>query len=128
MPPGRIPQFTSESEKVQSSDAMAKSVATTPEMGDEGRLPPALTGAGGKLRPEWLKQVVDRGSKERPYMLTRMPRFGANNLAMAAAKDQTGRLAYFSEFIEEAKASGLVQRAIESAGERGARVAPLRKR
>jgi polar amino acid transport system substrate-binding protein len=50
--------------------------------------------------------------------------YGANLLAMAVPKDQAGRLAYFSEFIEEAKASGLVQRAIERAGQRGIRVAP----
>ena len=50
-------------------------------------------------------------------------RYGANLLAMAVAKDQAGRLAYFSEFVEEAKASGLVQRAIDRAGEPGIRVA-----
>jgi polar amino acid transport system substrate-binding protein len=54
-------------------------------------------------------------------------RYGANLVAMAVSKDQAGRLAYFSEFIEEAKASGFVQRAIERAGERGIRVAPPRE-
>jgi len=54
-------------------------------------------------------------------------RYGANLLAMAIPKGQAGRLAYFSEFIEEAKASGFVQRAIERAGERGIRVAPPRQ-
>ena len=44
--------------------------------------------------------------------------------AMVVPKGQAGRLAYISEFIEEAKASGLVQRAIERAGQRGMRVAP----
>jgi polar amino acid transport system substrate-binding protein len=53
-------------------------------------------------------------------------RYGANLVAMAVAKDQVGRLAYFSEFIEEAKASGFLQKAIERAGERGIRVAPPR--
>jgi polar amino acid transport system substrate-binding protein len=46
-------------------------------------------------------------------------RYGANLAAMAVPKDQAGRIAYISEFIEEAKASGLVQRAIERAGLRG---------
>lgn len=50
--------------------------------------------------------------------------YGANQLAMAVPKSQTGRLAYVSEFIEEAKASGFVQQAIERAGLRGIRVAP----
>jgi hypothetical protein len=51
-------------------------------------------------------------------------RYGANLVAMAVAKDQAGQLAYISEFVEEAKASAFVQRAIERAGERGIRVAP----
>jgi len=44
--------------------------------------------------------------------------------AIAVPKGQAGRLAYVSDFIEEAKASGLVQRALERAGLRGAQVAP----
>ena len=51
--------------------------------------------------------------------------YGANLLAMAVPKDQVGWRAYFSEFVEEAKASGLVQRTIERAGQTGIRVAPL---
>ena len=51
-------------------------------------------------------------------------RFHATLGAMAVPKGQAGRLAYISEFIEEAKASGLVQRAIERANLRGVQVAP----
>ena len=51
-----------------------------PEMGDEGRIPPHLTGVGAKLQPTWLKQVFDNGAKDRPYMFTRMPRFGSQNV------------------------------------------------
>jgi polar amino acid transport system substrate-binding protein len=51
-------------------------------------------------------------------------RFHAAFGAMAVPKGQTARLAYIAEFVEEAKASGLVQRAIEGAGVRGVRVAP----
>ena len=51
-------------------------------------------------------------------------RFHATFGAMAVPKGQTGRLAYISEFIEEAKASGLVQQAIERASVRGVQVAP----
>ncbi len=46
------------------------------EMGDEGRLPPPLDGVGAKLTPAWLKHIFADGAKDRPYMLTRMPRFG----------------------------------------------------
>jgi polar amino acid transport system substrate-binding protein len=54
-------------------------------------------------------------------------RYGALILAMAVRKDQPGRLAYISDFVEEAKASGLVKRAVEHAGVRGVEVAPLRE-
>jgi len=49
--------------------------------------------------------------------------FGANFPALVVPKGQSGRLAYISEFVEEAKASGLVQRAIDRAGQPGYRVA-----
>jgi polar amino acid transport system substrate-binding protein len=52
-------------------------------------------------------------------------RFHAAFGAMAVPKGQTARLAYIAEFVEEAKASGLVQRAIEGANVRGVQVAPL---
>lgn len=51
-------------------------------------------------------------------------RFGVNSVAIAVPKGHAGRLAYIREFIEEAKASGLVHRAIENAGLRGVQVAP----
>jgi polar amino acid transport system substrate-binding protein len=51
-------------------------------------------------------------------------RYGENLQAIAVPKEQTARLAYVGEFIEAAKASGLIQRAIERAGERGIEVAP----
>jgi len=47
-----------------------------PEMGDEGRIPPALDGAGDKLNEDWLKKILNDGAKDRPYMATRMPKFG----------------------------------------------------
>jgi polar amino acid transport system substrate-binding protein len=51
-------------------------------------------------------------------------RFGVILVAMLIPKGHAGRLAYISEFVEEAKASGLVQRAIERAGLQGVQVAP----
>ncbi|MEW4488046.1 family 16 glycoside hydrolase [Thalassoglobus sp. JC818] len=56
-------------------------LTTQHEMGDEGRLPPSLNGVGDKLQSKWLLRILDEGSNERPYMLTRMPRFGAANAA-----------------------------------------------
>lgn len=52
-------------------------ITTIPEMGDEGRVPPPLDGVGDKLQAGWLKHVLAEGAKDRPYMLARMPKFGA---------------------------------------------------
>jgi polar amino acid transport system substrate-binding protein len=51
-------------------------------------------------------------------------RFHAAFGAMAVPKGQTGRLAYIAEFVEQAKASGLVQQAIERSGVRGVQMVP----
>lgn len=50
---------------------------TTPEMGDEGRLPPTLAGTGDKLNEPYIREILAAGVDERPYMRTRMPGFGA---------------------------------------------------
>jgi polar amino acid transport system substrate-binding protein len=54
--------------------------------------------------------------------------FGANFPALVVPKGKAARLAYISEFVEEAKASGMVQRAIDRAGQPGYRVAAPAKR
>lgn len=56
-----------------------------PEMGEEGRLPPVLTGVGDKLNPGFLHKVLENGGHSRPYMQTRMPAFGASNVASLIA-------------------------------------------
>jgi polar amino acid transport system substrate-binding protein len=51
-------------------------------------------------------------------------RYGAYFLAMALPKGRPERLAYITEFVEEAKATGVVQRAIDEGRLRGIQVAP----
>lgn len=51
------------------------------ELGDEGRMPPDLSGAGHKMRTEWLQRVLMKGASVRPYMQTRMPQFGERAMA-----------------------------------------------
>jgi polar amino acid transport system substrate-binding protein len=53
--------------------------------------------------------------------------YGANFPALVVPKGKAVRLAYISEFVEEAKASGVVQRAIDRAGQPGYRMAALAK-
>jgi cytochrome c553 len=61
-------------------DSLNKYFTTNqPEMGEEGRLPPTLDGVGGKLTPAWFRKILAEGAQERPYMYTRMPRFGEQN-------------------------------------------------
>lgn len=68
-----------------------------------------------------------RFSAQKPGFRVLDDRFHATFGAMAVPKGQTGLLAYVNEFVEEAKASGLVQAAIEHAGVRGVQVAPAGK-
>jgi cytochrome c553 len=59
------------------------------DMGDEGRFPPNLTKVGGKLRPDWLSEVLVKKGAVRPYMATRMPQFGEANVGhLVAAFEQ----------------------------------------
>lgn len=67
------------------SDRNSLFTSTIPEMGDEGRLPPILTGAGDKLKADYLKHLFNHGANERPYMQTMMPKFGPAAEHLAAA-------------------------------------------
>ena len=70
-------------------------LTTQQAMGPEGRLPPHLSGVGAKLKPAWIKEVIARGTKVRPYMLTRMPSYGnvlAGKLTEAFLGADTGKI------------------------------------
>ena len=69
---------------------------------------------------EVLRHYVERLPGSRLFA----GRYGFNPIGMAVAKGHADRLAYLSAFVEDAKASGLVQRAIDRASWRGIRVAP----
>jgi len=51
-------------------------LTTGNDLGDEGRLPPLLTGVGAKLTESALHKVLRGDDAVRPYMTTRMPDFG----------------------------------------------------
>ena len=59
---------------------------TYADLGDEGKIPPHLNGVGTKLTSDWLAHILRDGGKDRPYMLTRMPKFGEDNVGNLAAK------------------------------------------
>jgi polar amino acid transport system substrate-binding protein len=72
---------------------------------------------------------ADVWAAPRPSLLQSMPllpgsrlldeRFHATFAAIAVPKGNSARLAYLNEFVGEAKASGMVQQAIDRAGLRG---------
>ena len=49
-------------------------------LGEQGRIPPTLTGVGAKLKPRWMRDVLVNARGARPYMNTRMPQFGTANV------------------------------------------------
>jgi polar amino acid transport system substrate-binding protein len=71
-----------------------------------------------------LRQVLLQYSAELPGSHLLEERYGFNSIGIAVPKGRSAHLAYLSEFVEEAKASGLLQRAIDRAGWRGICVAP----
>ncbi len=51
------------------------------DMGDEGRIPPRLTGVGDKLKTSAVEQIVFEGKLHvRPVLATRMPQFSRDRL------------------------------------------------
>ncbi|WP_186776350.1 c-type cytochrome [Rubripirellula reticaptiva] len=54
---------------------------TNLNLGEQGRIPPPLSGVGAKLNPKWMRDVLVNGRSIRPYMKTRMPQYGEQNVA-----------------------------------------------
>lgn len=83
---------------------------TQQEMGMEGAIPPHLDGVGAKLTREWLDQILAKGAKDRPYMLTRMPKFGTDNVGHLAPKledlDKITPLPKLELDVKQAKRAG----------------------
>lgn len=56
------------------------------DLGEEGRLPPPLTGVGRKLQPDALRAILRGRGGIRPYLTVRMPDFGEHHASMLAAR------------------------------------------
>ena len=83
----------------------------TAELGDEGRLPPFLTGIGTKLRSQVIHETVAKGLKVRPYVLTRMPAYPepvASHVSdmLIAADNEPPRESHAPKFSLEARTAG----------------------
>lgn len=55
------------------------------DLGDEGRLPPDLTAAGHRLRPQWLTRLLAGDVTARAYVAVRMPKLAAQRASQYAA-------------------------------------------
>ena len=89
-----VPQTDDDGEPI-TRDAARDALFTSmvQELGDEGRLPPTLTGVGDKLNRQFLHDVLVKGNNDRHmYMHTRMPSWHAavaEPLAALLAADAT---------------------------------------
>ena len=94
-----------------------------PSLGMESRVPPPLTGVGGKLQPAWLADAIGLGQAERPYLHTRMPGFGATFAAelsgLLERADAAPGLAITALPTDEAQARAVTDLGRDLCGERG---------
>jgi len=82
------------------------------DLGDEGRIPPSLTGVGAKLQTAAIERMLSGTERVRPYMNTRMPAYGSANVSHLAAHftaadpavGADAQPAYSEEAIEAGKA------------------------
>ncbi len=66
------------------SDRDAYFTGSHPELGNQGRLPPPLSHVGAKLTPEWIKEVLLNGKRQRKYLDANMPQYGEANVGHLA--------------------------------------------
>ena len=83
-----------------------------------------LVRTGGAHARAGPRQAVLAESVKLPGSRVLPDGFAVISSAASVPKGHAGRLAYISEFVEEAKASGLMKKMIEDAGLRGVQVAP----
>ena len=82
------------------------------DLGDEGRIPPSLTGVGAKLQTTAIERMLSGTERVRPYMNTRMPTYGSANVSHLAAHftaadppvGADAQPAYSEEAVEAGKA------------------------
>ncbi len=81
------------------------------DLGDEGRLPPSLTGVGQRLQADWLREVLVERKRVRGYLHTRMPEYDAPTMervakALTTIDRRPSQRPKITDAIEEARAAG----------------------
>jgi hypothetical protein len=94
-----------------------------PNLGDEARRPPPLTGVGARLQTAWLTRTIAHGQRERPYLHVRMPGFGtalaADLAARFAAKDTLPAIAHTALPTDHEAAQPVLELGRALVGEKG---------
>jgi cytochrome c2 len=70
------------------SPAARQGLAEREDLGDEGRLPPALDRVGQRLRRSWIERLLAGSVRARPYLSVRMPKLSAERAAWYAERLQ----------------------------------------
>jgi polar amino acid transport system substrate-binding protein len=113
--------------KGDASDLLLTRILKHAELVRTDTIPAAseLLGAGTVQAQAAPRPVLLAASAKVPGSRVLPDGFAAISWAALVPKDRAGRLAYVREFLEEAKASGMVDRIIQDAGLHGVQVAPL---
>ncbi len=92
---------------------------TNMNLGDQGRIPPTLTGVGAKLKPKWMRDVLVNGRTIRPYMKTRMPQYGEENVKHLVELFQTSDRLAETKFAEFKDQKEMRKKGLQLAGNKG---------
>ena len=88
-------------------------------LGEQGRIPPTLTGVGAKLNAKWMRDVLVNHRSIRPYMKTRMPQYGEENISHLIELFQTTDQLSETEFATFNDQKDMRKLGLEIAGNRG---------
>ena len=113
VPPGSVFALTLERE-LQSAELLPLSVMAAYAAIAEGTVDAVA----------FSRSSLQAGAAERPGLRVLEGRFGVNEFALTVPKGRPAALAFITEVIEQAKASGLVRQAAERSGLRGVQVPP----
>ncbi len=92
---------------------------TNLNLGEQGRIPPTLTGVGAKLKPKWMREVLVTGRTTRPYMKTRMPQYGEENIGHLIELFQTLDQLPETQFAGFEDQTEMRKKGLELAGTKG---------
>ena len=88
-------------------------------LGEQGRIPPTLTGVGAKLNPKWMRDVLVNGRSIRSYMKTRMPQYGEQNVGHLVKLFQSNDQLSDTDFAEFTDQKAMRKTGLKLAGNKG---------